>query len=90
MPENMTTTGYEKRIREYAEAHGHLIGRSKAQRLASRLCKRQARMTDLDLERILTHSDPTPKQAIHNIEKEKAATMPGDRLQKTHIKGELS
>lgn len=75
MPESMSTTGYEKRIREYAAAHGHEIGRSKAQRLASRLCKRQARMTDLDLERILTHYDPTPKQAIRNIErKEKAAS----------------
>lgn len=89
MPEIMTTTGYEKRIREYAEAHGHEIGRSKAQRLASRLCKRQARMTDLDLERILTHSDPTPKQAIRNIEKEKAVTMPGDRLQQNPYQGEL-
>lgn len=74
MSEFMTTTGYEKRIREYAEAHGHEIGRSQAQRLASRLCKRQARMTDLDLERILTHSDPTPKQAIRNIEREWSGT----------------
>lgn len=90
MPENMTTTGYEKRIREYAEAHGHEIGRSKAQRLASRLCKRQARMTDLDLERILTHSDPTPKQAIRNIEQVKAATMPGDRLPRNPYQGKLS
>lgn len=92
MSENMTTTGYEKRIREYAVAHGHEIGRSKAQRLASRLCKRQARMTDLDLERILTHSDPTPKQAIRNIEaaeQRKAATMPGDRLQQNPYQGEL-
>ncbi|MFH5879795.1 hypothetical protein [Arthrobacter sp. NA-172] len=68
MPENMTTTGYEKRILEYAEVHGHEVGRSKAQRLASKLCKRQARMTDLDLERILTHSDPTPRQAFRNME----------------------
>lgn len=68
MPENMTTTGYEKRITEYAAANGHEIGRSKAQRLALKLCKRQARMTDLELERILTHSDPTPKQAFRNIE----------------------
>jgi len=71
----MTTTGYEKCITEYASTHGHEISRSKVQRLALRLCKRQARMTDLDLERILTHSDPTPRDAIRNIEdadKEKA------------------
>jgi hypothetical protein len=37
-------------------------------RLAVKLCKRQVRMTDLELERILTHSDPTPKQAFRNIE----------------------
>ena len=73
MPENMSTTGYEKRITEYAASHGHEIGRSKAQRLALKLCKRQARMTDLDLERILTHSDPTPKQAIRNIERSAVA-----------------
>ena len=68
MPENMTATGYEKRITEYAAANGHEIGRSKAQRLAIKLCKRQARMTDLDLERIFAHSDPTPKLAFRNIE----------------------
>jgi hypothetical protein len=68
MPEISTTTGYEKRITEYAAVHGYEIGRSKAQRLALKLCKRQARMTDLDLERIFTHSDPTPKQAFRNIE----------------------
>ncbi|WXW93174.1 hypothetical protein SEA_BRAYBEAST_38 [Arthrobacter phage BrayBeast] len=72
MPENMTTTGYEKRITEYAAAHGHEIGRSKAQRLALKLCKRQARMTDLDLERIFVHSDPTPREAFRNIEREKS------------------
>lgn len=70
MPEIITTTGYEKRIREYADTHGHDIGKGKVQRLALRLCKRQARMTDLDLERILTHSDPTPRDAIRNIERQ--------------------
>lgn len=73
MPEIMSTTGYEKRITEYAAANGHEIGRSKAQRLALKLCKRQARMTDLELERILTHSDPTPKQAFRNIERQATA-----------------
>ena len=64
----VTTTGYEKRITEYAAEHGHEISRSKVQRLANKLAKRQARMSDLDLERIFTHADPTPKQAIRNID----------------------
>ena len=64
----ITTTGYEKRIAEYATEHGHDISRSKVQRLANKLAKRQARMSDLDLERIFTHADPTPKQAIRNID----------------------
>lgn len=70
---NFTATGYRDRILSYATDHGHEIGTSKAMRLAVKLCKRQARMTDLDLERILTHSDPTPKQAIRNIEREQEA-----------------
>lgn len=63
-----TASGYRDRILGYAAANGHKVGTSKAMRLAVKLCKRQARMTDLDIERILTHSDPTPKQALRNIE----------------------
>jgi len=63
-----TATGYRDRILGYAADNGHEIGTSKAMRLAVKLCKRQVRMTDLELERILTHSDPTPKQAFRNIE----------------------
>jgi hypothetical protein len=66
----ITATGYRDRILGYAAEHGHEVGTSKAMRLAVKLCKRQARMTDLDLERILTHSDPTPRDAIRNIERE--------------------
>lgn len=65
-----TATGYRDRILTYAEENGHDIGPSKAMRLGVKLAKRQVRMADLDLERILTHSDPTPKQAIRNIERE--------------------
>jgi len=68
-----TATGYRDRILSYAAEHGHDIGSSKAMRLAVRLCKRQVRMTDLDLERIFTHSDPTPKKAFKNIEDEARA-----------------
>ena len=65
---NFTATGYRDRILTYAAENGHDVGTSKAMRLAVKLCKRQAKMTDLELERILTHSDPTPKQAFRNIE----------------------
>jgi len=64
----ISATGYRDRILGYAADHGHEIGTSKAMRLAVKLCKRQARMTDLELERIFVHSDPTPKQAFRNIE----------------------
>lgn len=73
----MSLTGYKRRIREYATEHCQEIGDSKISRMATKLCKRQARMLDEDLERIFTHSDPTPKQAFKNIadaEKEKAAS----------------
>lgn len=63
-----TTTGYEKRITAELEARGEHWSRSKIQRQAVKLCKRQARMEDTDWERIFTHSDPTPRQAIRNIE----------------------
>lgn len=63
-----SATGYRDRILTYAAENGHEVGTSKAMRLAVKLCKRQARMTDLELERILTHNDPTPKQAFRNIE----------------------
>lgn len=68
-----TATGYRDRILGYAADNGHEIGTSKAMRLAVKLCKRQVRMTDLEIERILTHSDPTPREAFKNIEREKAA-----------------
>ena len=60
-------TAYRDRILGYAADHGHEVGTSKAMRLAVKLCKRQARMTDLELERILTHSDPTPRDAFKNL-----------------------
>ena len=64
----MTANGYKNRILSYASANGHNISGPRAMKLAIQLCKRQARMTDLDLERIFTHSDPTPKKAFRNIE----------------------
>lgn len=72
MPE-FTLTGYENRIKSYAAEHAITVTKGKVKTLAFSLCKRQARMTDLDLERILTHSDPTPRDAIRNIERSTAA-----------------
>lgn len=73
MPEITTTTGYEKRIAAELEARGDYWSRSRIQRVAMGLCKRQARMESTDWERIFAHSDPTPQQAIRNIENERLA-----------------
>jgi hypothetical protein len=48
-------------------------GKRNAKTIARMLFERQARMTDLEVERILTHSDPTPRDAIRNIERSTAA-----------------
>ena len=64
----ITLTGYEARIRNYTAEHAITVSRSKIQRLALKLHKRQARMWDEDLERIFMHADPTPAEAIRNIE----------------------
>lgn len=63
-----TLTAYENRVLAYRDANFPHVGKRTAKTIARMLCERQARMTDLDLERILTHSDPTPKQAFRNLE----------------------
>lgn len=68
-----TLTAYENRVLAYKDANYPHIGKRTAKTIARMLCERQARMTDLDLERIFTHSDPTPKQAFRNIEDERKA-----------------
>lgn len=67
-----TASGYKNRILEYASEHRHDISDPRAMKLAIKLHRRQARMLDEDLERIFMHSDPTPKQAILNIERRTA------------------
>lgn len=69
-----TLTAYENRVLAYRDANFPHIGKRTAKTIARMLCERQARMTDLDLERILTHSDPTPRDAIRNIERERQAS----------------
>jgi len=69
----MSTTGFEYRIAAYAAEHEITISRGKVQRLALRLSKRMDRLSDETLERVFMHSDPTPKLAIRNIEREAVA-----------------
>lgn len=69
-----TLTAYENRVLAYRNDRFPHIGKRTAKTIARMLCERQARMTDLDLERILTHSDPTPREALKNIAKEEAAS----------------
>lgn len=67
-----TLTAYENRVLAYRDASHPHIGKRTAKTIARMLCERQARMLDEDLERIFTHSDPTPREAIKNIEREAA------------------
>ncbi|MBB5748588.1 hypothetical protein [Micrococcus sp. TA1] len=62
-----TATGYRNRILEYADEHGHDISKGKAMKLAIVLHRRGERMHDENLERIFTHSDPTPPAAFKRI-----------------------
>lgn len=73
-----TLTAYENRV---LASRDHVIatrpdlpvpGKRNAKTIARMLYERQARMTDLEVERILTHSDPTPRDAFRNIEREAA------------------
>ncbi|WP_019148825.1 hypothetical protein [Timonella senegalensis] len=65
----MTLTGYENRVNEYALATGRPIKASAVKAIAKKLHARQARMSDLDLERVFMHSDATPPQAFKNIQR---------------------
>ena len=72
-----TLTAYENKVLAYRDENHPHIGKRTAKTIARMLCERQARMLNEDLERIFTHSDPTPKKAFKNIEdaeKEKAAS----------------
>lgn len=69
-----TLTAYENRV---LASRQHVIdtrpdlpvpGKRNAKTIARMLFERQARMSNEDIERIFMHSDPTPKQAIRNIE----------------------
>lgn len=72
----ITLTGYEKRIEKFVREHHAFFvrnkmdvpGPSKIKRLAYRLAKEQARTMDEDLWHVFNIPDPTPIEAIRNIE----------------------
>lgn len=68
-----TITSYENQIKQFKAERGLEISRGQIKTVAHTFHKRQARMSNLDLERIFMHSDPTPREAIDNIEKEQVA-----------------
>lgn len=68
-----TLTAYENRVLEYRDAEHPSTGKRIAKTIARMLFERQARMSNEDLERIFMHADPTPKEAIRNIEREEVA-----------------
>lgn len=62
-------TGYENKIRSWTFDHGVECSKRKSKTLARMLFERQARMSDETLERLFMHSDPTPRDAIRNVER---------------------
>ena len=63
---------YENHIKQFKAERGLDISRGQIKTVAHAFYKRQMRMSDTDLERIFMHSDPTPRDAIHNIERQTA------------------
>lgn len=68
----LTFTECKRRIAEFVVENGVDMSASKVSRLGKRLHKRGLRFTDEDLERIIMHSDPTPREAIRNVMQEAA------------------
>lgn len=67
-----TLTAYENRVLEFRDANYPAAGKRTAKTIARMLFERQERMTDLDLEKFFMHTDPTPRDAIRNIERSAA------------------
>ena len=63
-----TLTAYENRVLAFRDERFPHAGKRTAKTIARMLYERQARMTDLDLEKFFMHADPTPRQAIRNME----------------------
>ncbi|MBD7980043.1 hypothetical protein H9641_04835 [Oerskovia sp. Sa2CUA9] len=58
----LTVTAWEKRVAAHPDA-GHL-SRGQRQRLALKLHKRALRAEDVDLNKVLQHSDVTGEEAV--------------------------
>lgn len=78
MPEN-TRTEYERWIADYTDRRHIIMSRSKTQRLALKMHKRQVRMEDPELARYITYSDPTGNTAVNNVMRQE--TTPGHSRQ---------
>lgn len=67
MSTTITASGFEKRIAEYALDHDVPLRRRQVQRMAIQVVRRIERMTDIDRERLVMHSDIVPCEALHHI-----------------------
>jgi hypothetical protein len=75
----ITLTAYERRIGEYTAARNIPISRSKAQRLALKLHRRQARMMDADLARYITYADPVGNAVAMNVDAGRTSLRPKEK-----------
>lgn len=63
----LTTTGFKNTILQYTADHGIAFPESKARRMGNEIKRRFERMSDLDRERLIMHSDPVPCEVLHHI-----------------------
>ncbi|MFF3065945.1 hypothetical protein ACFVQ3_15470 [Oerskovia sp. NPDC057915] len=68
---SMTRTGWERRIREFADENGIDLGRSKTQRLALTIHRRAEQMQHVDPDNLvrstLGYLDPTGEAAVSHV-----------------------
>ncbi|WP_333810752.1 hypothetical protein [Timonella senegalensis] len=64
-----TLTAYENRVKQYAKETGRSVSRGTMKGIAKDLHGRQARMSNLDLERVFMHADVVPPKAFKNIQR---------------------
>ena len=63
----ITRTGFERAALHTAYDMGIYISRSQQKRIGRECARRLERMTDLDKERLLVHSDPVPCEVLHHM-----------------------
>jgi len=74
-----TLSVYENLVRNWADSHNQYLSRADVRRAAKHMAKRQADVLDIDADlRILgLVSDPTPTQAVRNLNHSAAARRLG-------------